>query len=304
VPRAHSARHRETRAQPALSAIACATLAFSSNVASQPLHIVHVEEGLFGKVFVIDEDGLRSMRFGAAAADEQSLVDLHAPRAVPLAYLRTAALGLALLEGRIDDERVRAEDARVLLIGLGGGGFLSATDAYADMRVDAVEIDPVVVTLARQHFALDAHRIARVVVDDGRLHLLKGARANKATYDFMLVDAYAGDDYPAHLADDAFFALVRARLSPSGILVLNIALESIAARALLARVATVFPTGCTVTAVDDDENLVVIASSAPLAPDDLRAAAAREDGRARHPFSLAAAAEPSISCVDRLRGRQ
>jgi spermidine synthase len=286
-----------------LPLLACLTLLLAG-VSDDAVRIVHVGEGLFGPIFVTDEDGLRSLRFGRADADEQSVVDLRAPRAVPLAYVRTAALGLALVTARVDDEHGRAPGARVLIVGLGGGAFLAATDAYPSLHVDAVEIDPVVTDIARRFFALETHHLARTVIDDGRAFLTAGERRGRAPYDLIFVDAYAGDDYPSHLADDAFFTLVRDRLSPAGVLVLNIALDRIAARALVARVATAFPEGCTVAAVDDDENLVVIASRAALAPDDLRDAAAREDARARHPFALVSQAEPAIACVERLRGRQ
>lgn len=256
--------------------------------------------GLFGEVFVVDhDDGTRSMSFGAIDADAQSIVDPRDPRAVPMPYLRTAALGLALVD----------DDARVLLVGLGGGGFLAVTDAWPQARVTAVEIDPVVVSLARAHFGLDARRTERVVVDDGRAFLQGGEERGRAPWDLVFLDAYAGDDVPSALSDDAFFALVRGRLAASGVVVVNIAVDARAARDLLATIAHAFDDDaagvhCLVAAVPEDENLVVLASKRPLSPPGLVDAAARVDRAARLPFSLAPLADLAIACGDRLRGRR
>lgn len=252
--------------------------------------------GRFGEVFVVDhDDGTRSMSFGAIDAEPQSLIDPANRHAVPMAYLRTAALSLSLLD----------DDApRVLLVGLGGGGFLSVTDAWPKARVTAVEIDPVVVSLARAHFALDAHRTERVIVDDGRAFLEAGARAGRARWDLILLDAYAGDDVPPPLADGAFFALLARRLAPTGILVVNIAVDPGAARDLLVTIARTFDTGCVVAATPEDANLVVFASTRALSPSDVIDAAARGDEAKRLSFALAPLADLAIDCGDRLRGRR
>jgi len=239
------------------------------------------------------------MSFGAIDAEPQSLIDPRDPRAIPMPYLRTAALGLALVD----------DDARVLLVGLGGGGFLAATDAWPKARVTAVEIDPVVVSLARAHFALDARRTERVVVDDGRAFLQRGAESGRAPWDLVLLDAYAGDDVPSALADDAFFALVAGRLAKTGVLVVNLAVEPQAARDLLVTISRAFDDDvagvhCLVAAVPEDENLVVLASPRPLSPAALVDAAARVDRAARLPFALAPLADLAIACGDRLRGRR
>ena len=105
------------------------------------------------------------------------------PRAVPVEYVRYALLGLAH-HGR---------PARVLMVGLGGGTFTTLVHrALPGASVDAVEIDPVVVEAARAWFDLREDARYRVHVADAADWL----RRDRGAYDYVLLDAYAGEDIP------------------------------------------------------------------------------------------------------------
>jgi len=110
-------------------------------------------------------------------------------------------------------ESLPVEDGRVLIIGLGAGFMPRQIEVES---CETVEIDPAVVTAAEQFFAFDRSRHP-VHVADGRAFLL-GARTR---YDAVVVDALRGIDLPYHLLTRQFFELVRSRLSPEGILVVN-----------------------------------------------------------------------------------
>lgn len=104
----------------------------------------------------------------------------------------------------------------LLLVGLGGG---SAARAYArdGWRVDAVELDSLVVRVAFEHFGFkrsDAH----VIVGDGR-RFLAGSRRR---YDVIFFDAFGSSSIPFHLVTREAFGLAHARLRPGGVLVLNV----------------------------------------------------------------------------------
>ena len=128
------------------------------------------------------------MRFGSPSASEQSAIEPANPRAVPVEYVRYALLGLAH-HGR---------PRRVLMVGLGGGTFSTLVHrALPDATVDAVEIDPVVV--AGRARALRPARGRRATGCTSPTPPT-GWRAIGAAYDFVLLDAYAGEGIPAALA--------------------------------------------------------------------------------------------------------
>jgi spermidine synthase len=104
---------------------------------------------------------------------------------------------------------------RLLVLGLGGGSI--ATSFAADgWRVDAVEIDPAVVRIARDAFALDER--VQVHVRDGRRFLAE----NEGPWDVIVFDAYGSGSIPFHLVTREVFAECRRRLAPGGLLLLNV----------------------------------------------------------------------------------
>ena len=112
---------------------------------------------------------------------------------------------------------------RALFIGLGGGtGPKDFLRDYPHVEIDAVEIDPMVVDVAREYFYLPDHPRLNVEVQDGRAFL----RRNRRPYGTIAVDAYAsGGQYgaylPYHLATKEFFELCKENLTPGGALTFN-----------------------------------------------------------------------------------
>jgi len=99
----------------------------------------------FGRVLVVDEGDLRHLRFGGVTGADQSTISPSDPGAAPMECIRHALVGLALVS------QVR----RALLIGMGGGTFSTLLQrAFPRARVDAVEINPVVVEAAKRHFGV------------------------------------------------------------------------------------------------------------------------------------------------------
>jgi len=115
---------------------------------------------------------------------------------------------------------------RVLVLGLGAGSAVRVLEGVADARteltVTGVELDPVVLELAREHFDLaPAGAPGRDFVGglDGRaaLGLLEGP------FDEIIVDAYANNmEIPPHLATVEAFAEARAALAEGGWLAINV----------------------------------------------------------------------------------
>lgn len=104
---------------------------------------------------------------------------------------------------------------RLLLVGLGGGSV--ATSFAADgWEVDAVEIDPVVVRLARDSFELGPD--VQVHVRDGRRFLSE----SDERWDVVVFDAYGSGSIPFHLVTREVFEVCKNRLSPEGLVLLNV----------------------------------------------------------------------------------
>jgi spermidine synthase len=107
---------------------------------------------------------------------------------------------------------------RVLFIG--GGGFSGPKqflEYYPNVTVDVVEIDPDVVTVAREHFSATDDPRMRVFEMDGR-SFLWGA----GIYDIVVLDAYSKSYVPFHLMTREFFEALDEHLSPGGVVVSNL----------------------------------------------------------------------------------
>ena len=179
--------------------------------ASQPGdRLVFDGESSFGRVRVVERaDGLRSLYTGEGRA-RQSAVYPGRPMHLELAYTRVAMVGLALVPA----------DGRILFVGLGGGAMpMYARAVLPRARIDAVEIDPLVVEVARRHFGFRTDSRMAVHVGDGRA-FIEGAPP--ASYDLVVLDAFSDDDIPFALTTWQFLEAVRARLAPDGVVVSNL----------------------------------------------------------------------------------
>jgi spermidine synthase len=90
---------------------------------------------------------------------------------------------------------------------------------YPAARVDGVEIDPKVNEVARRYFGATDNRRLTLYTADARPFL----RRTDERYDLIFVDAYRQPYVPFYLATREFFRLARGRLTPGGILALNVA---------------------------------------------------------------------------------
>ena len=118
------------------------------------LRLVERVDGFYGRHEVLEDDVSRYLLVDGVL---QTSASRHEVGPIPPGSLLAAgsALELALW--------LRPEPGRALVIGLGGAAFPRRL-AEAGWEVEAVEIDPVVVDLARRYFDLDLP----VAIEDGR----------------------------------------------------------------------------------------------------------------------------------------
>lgn len=170
--------------------------------------ILHEKPSLFGPVIVTEEDGLRILQFARGGA-RQSVVKPGDPAHLELPYASVAFTGLALC----------GEPRRVLVVGLGGGTLpMFLHHYYPQAEIDAVDIDPEVVHVARTFFDFRDDARLRAHVGDGRAFI----EQTRQPYDLIFLDAYGADSVPPHLATEEFLRAVRRALKPGGVVVGNL----------------------------------------------------------------------------------
>ncbi len=251
-----------------------------------PARVIHSEAAAVGRVYVLEADGLHILRFDDPAGDDQSMVRIGDPRAVPLDYLRLALVGLAWAD----------RQQRLAMIGLGGGGLTTAAFHSLDgLEIDAVEISPVVVRLARRYFGLPRHPRYRIHVERGMRFLERSERR----FDAVILDAYTEDlEAPAVMRDGDVFVQVKRRLRAGGVLIVNLAVDPGPEARVRLRLARVFGRlACLDTA--DELNRVVIArrDGRWLDHQSVAARLAALARRGRWGFDLVAAAAGRHECT-------
>ena len=133
-----------------------------------------------------------------------------------------------------------AETPRVLVLGMGTGTFAAQCREYFDgAAVTGVEIDEKITSLAREYFALPEE--VAVTTYDGRAYL----SVIDDLFDVIMVDAYQDITIPFQMSSAEFFTLVRERLAPGGVLVVNMNMRDESAGGindwLSDTIASVFP---------------------------------------------------------------
>jgi spermidine synthase len=89
---------------------------------------------------------------------------------------------------------------------------------YPDAEIDALDIDPEVVSVAKDYFGFREDSRMRAVVADGRRFIEQSREA----YDIIFLDAFGSDSVPRHLTTQEFLLAVRRTVKPGGVVVGNV----------------------------------------------------------------------------------
>src|SRR5215207_1879527 len=206
--------------------------------------------------------------------DGERVLELNEGQAVHSAYRRET-----VLTGGYWDEFLvapfstrRRAPRRIAVLGNAAGTTARAYGRFFPATVvDGVEIDGELSALGRRWFAMRAPRL-RVHTADARPFL----RASGDRFDGIFVDAYRQPYIPFYLVTREFFALARDRLSPGGVVAVNVGHPEGSDGLEKVLTATMRAAGLTVWRDPvSDTNTVVMAARGPLGPAALRAAAPR-----------------------------
>ena len=171
--------------------------------------LAHIETE-YNDIFITKRGRQLTMSFQLKGFDyTESVANLSDPDDLPVKYTQMMTLGVVY----------PPEPKKILMIGLGGGSISSYLGRFLpDAEIDTVEVDPGVITAAKNFFGMKETARVRYLEGDGRVFLNR----RKEPYDLILVDAFHGGYVPFHLLTREFYALVKQRLAPAGAAVFNV----------------------------------------------------------------------------------
>jgi spermidine synthase len=170
--------------------------------------IAHLET-VYNDIFVTKEANLLTLSFQWKGwRFYQSQTNLADGDDLPMPYSRTMSIAAVF----------PPDIKRVLVLGLGAGSIPVYLQRFVpDAVIDAVELDPGVIEVAKKYFGLRETGNFHMIPGDARIFLNR----HPEPYDLILVDAFTGSYIPFHLMTKEFYQLVRNRLSPHGVAAFN-----------------------------------------------------------------------------------
>ena len=181
-------------------------LSFNSNPFGSDSEILIEEETQYSSLTVTEKNNFRTLYIDGVV---QSQMDLNEPSKLVLYYTKSFHL-TSLINSQLE---------KVLFVG--GGGFSGPKSFLADydgiVKIDVVEIDPIVVDIAKKYFLIPEDPKLEIITDDARVFLSQTDRR----YDAIILDAYSGYEIPFHLMTKQFYEILDQRLTDDGIIVSN-----------------------------------------------------------------------------------
>ena len=180
--------------------------------AAPAAEVIHDEASLYGRILVTREQSRLCMQFSFRSIQRrQSCIDEQAPRKMALHYTRMMTAALLL----------KPAPARILITGLGGGTLPKAlAELLPDARIDVVEIDPAVVSLAERFFDFREGGNTQLFVQDARVFTRRAIRDGKR-YELILLDTFDGEYIPEHLMTLEYLQETRQLLAADGAVAAN-----------------------------------------------------------------------------------
>jgi len=174
--------------------------------------VIHQQRSLYRDITVEQNGPRRCLIFNVHRGDRnQTCIDLDDPDRLVFSYTRMSLAGLLLTP----------EPESVLVAGLGGGSIpLAFSDLFPEALIDVVEIDPAVVSVAKEFFLFEETANLRVHVNEAAVFVKRAGREGRQD-DYIVLDAFTGDYIPEHLLTREFLEEVKRILSPDGVLVAN-----------------------------------------------------------------------------------
>jgi len=161
----------------------------------------------------------------------------------------------------------REDIQRMAILGLAAGTSANqATAVFPEVHIDGYEIDPAIIQVGYDFFAMELTRM-QVFAEDARW----GITHNQNLYDVISIDAYKPPYIPWHLTTQEFFQVIYDRLHTDGALVINVARifnDRRLVNGLFATISSVFPSVYIVD-LPNSFNSIIFATKQPTVSDNL-----------------------------------
>ncbi|MES2658325.1 MAG: fused MFS/spermidine synthase [Verrucomicrobiota bacterium] len=220
--------------------------------------LIRAVKSEFSDIRVREKGSVRNLIFVEPSGLEvrQSSIDLKQPGRLMLGY-SDVMFGSFLF---------KHPQERVLVVGLGGGAMVRFMNHhFPETKVDAVEIDPVVVELAGEYFGTKPGTGTRIFTEDAIVYLQR----DHGKYDVIYMDAFLepgmetdARGIPKKLKTVEFLKGLHRQLNPGGVVAFNIS-EHPELDQDLAKISEAFPVVYRAKAPGTN-NHVVIASPDPV----------------------------------------
>jgi spermidine synthase len=238
--------------------------------------VAHVETQ-YNDLFILKRGPMMSLstRF-KSNYNIHSMINLADPDDMPAPYTQLLTAGLLYPE----------MTKRILMIGLGAGSVSTyLLRAMPDVEIDVVELDPGVVSVAKQYFGLRATDRLHIIESDGRVYLAR----HGTLYDFVVLDAFRELGVPFHLLTKEFYTLVKEHLAPGGAVATNVAGGTRLFSSTLVTLRAVFASVDVFPDYEDAEGAQVVMVALPFAEPSAamlaeRARVLQEQYRFRYPL--------------------
>jgi spermidine synthase len=184
---------------------------FGPSIIKRSAGQIHETESAYNYIQVLElADGTRQLRLN----EGQGVHSEYHP-----GYLEYLGPWQQFLSGPFFNPGKDVDDVRrIAIVGLAAGTTArQATAVFPLVVIDGWEIDPKIVEVGREYFAMDLPNL-NIFVQDGRL----GLEQSTERYDLIICDAYRPPYIPAHLTTVEFFEIVHDHLLPDGVLAINV----------------------------------------------------------------------------------
>ena len=162
----------------------------------------------FSEIEVVDYAGDRSLHFGSP--EKQSAMNMKKPYMLVLSYTKAMMAGLLFM----------GSPRSVLNLGLGGGSLPKfLLHHFPDCKIDIVELRPMVVQIAFDHFSLPKDPRLRIFINDAQDFLKQEITQ---CYDLILLDIFNKRGMVDLIGKSSFLQSCKNRLTEKGILVVNL----------------------------------------------------------------------------------
>ncbi|WP_394176845.1 spermidine synthase [Thalassotalea litorea] len=213
--------------------------------------VIKEQRSMYRNIFVEDKKNIRCLKFSVKRrVSSQSCIDKDEPNRLVFDYTKFVFAGLL----------VNPNPEKVLIIGLGGGTLSNSLQLlFPDIKVDNVEIDPAVVTVAKEYFDFKESENIQTFNQDGRI-FIKRAGLKKLKYDLIILDAFNGEYIPEHLLTREFLQETKSLLTDNGVVVANTFSSSLLFHHETATYHDVFGDFYTVSKANNSGNRIILAA--------------------------------------------